>query len=100
MLVCCFIFPTLRILCRFGFGVDINVMCDSIFCIRNISEAKMPNVWQLCLCSLSFFHAYFSLSPERKKGAKRCDAPTGPMTLLLYYSFDGCVEGVEILNRT
>lgn len=22
------------------------------------------------------------------------------MTLLLYYSFDGCVEGVEILNRT
>lgn len=85
--------------CCFGLGSEIHVIRDvtvfwSLVCTTEVkTSATFFALWAL------FMHV-FSSSPERKKGAKCGDAPTGPLTLLLYYSFDGSVEGVEILNRT
>lgn len=81
------------------------MMCDFVVfwnhnCATFIESENADCMATLSLLSELFFQAYFSTSPERKNVAKCCDAPTGPMTLLLYYSFDGCVEGVEILHRT
>lgn len=93
---------TLRALCCFGLGSEIHVTRDVTVFWSHICPTFYQKLKRLAtsfaLWALSVH--IFSSSPERKKGAKCGDAPTGPLTLLLYYSFDGCAEGVEILNRT
>lgn len=44
---------------------------------------------------------HFSPAPLRgRRGGNAVSFRQPPVTLLLYYSFDGCVEGVEMWNRT
>lgn len=70
---------------------------------NNIENVRLvTEVIVLCVCSFclvaEIFDTHFPQSPEGGWGF--FEVQTGPMTLLLYYSFDACVQGVEILNRT